>query len=388
MWTIISGILHLALCSVLNRIVTATFFVSLLVLSLSVFVDDFFNHAQANKHVDPGISIGSHVWCDEMHIVGKQVIQVDGRPREAQGVFIYLDVTRPAEAVTIDLSSYGQIRGVHPSQVPFCHNQELLFYSFPGGPREQLYHLFIGGDPPELLADVAYGGDPSQMFTDGALYIIAGAEPSEGGMSSDSHHPIDNCPVTYIKPGYRVVCVDRLNAGNRAMPKAVLDSWPLLRDPNYKVIANLLDDPVYQIPKFLLTQRFDISPDGAYLYTECQTDSSSRDIRYCRYRLDGNKNQWEELFLFWPKLHDWNILAGHSPGIVYATNSGDVFFAPWRHVFIMEGLDIMWRWSAGSHAFSRIPHLDAPTAWSFSPSGKRMSFSDHDYRLALHDLTN
>jgi hypothetical protein len=51
-----------------NKIGTTALVVCLLVLFLYMSVTEALDHARSDQDVfDPGISLGSHVWCDESH---------------------------------------------------------------------------------------------------------------------------------------------------------------------------------------------------------------------------------------------------------------------------------------------------------------------------------
>jgi hypothetical protein len=352
--------------------------------------------------INTGIASGdvNVCWYDATRLVLLKAQPASrSRPYEAEGIF-YIDVKRPTDLQRIDLSPLDPLIQKQISRVS-CQGDALVF-SAPGSQpwTMRLYSLKIGQQP-ELVSDMRAGHVHLQ-----GRYVLGNSRKvvMEPGPLRGTFEGNDNCAIAYVKPGFRVLCWDTWLEHRWPLTRFVLTEYRwqetikvrgedgklkevknpqqplrysggdpiafalLLLDLNNNVLMNLSQDETWGIP----AQAYgllDISPDEKYLYTGCrrkgQQNGSGLD-RVCRYPLDGEPHQWEEVFA---------IDEGHvdqvSIELPNVSNTGDV-------LFVVRGnrrFPGIWRYSAKTKTISQVGHPSEYSGSSFvSPDGKCLAF--------------
>lgn len=341
--------------------------------------------------LNTGVIAGWHTWCDDNHILAKQLEHRNGVTRNANKQFLYFDVNSPSQATQIDLSMYGDdISGIHPFGLPFCRRNEIIFSAYVQKPVPigRVYSLLIGQGKSELLAELPYGRDPSQMFSDGPKYMLATRKGKEDSDGQDNHLPLADCSVSFVRPGYKVMCIDGVSHANIATPKTIVDKdygHLRLRDTEYKLITDLSESTSFEVSRSLGEG---LSPDGRYLYLPCEKRKSTRASKYlsvCRYLLDGGKHEWELVFTFNPTIHERALFSTYSLAwSIIPANSGDVYFIPTVSFLIAYGSSGVWKCSATRHDFTRISVADDHTFIRVSPSGNWISAQGPEKTIVLY----
>lgn len=335
-----------------------------------------------------GILVGDHTWCDDHHVLAKQGSITGPSFRPVEGRFIYFDVTHPSDQKLIDLSKYVPLFGIHPTHVPFCKGNEIVFYRYQqNGPGMiEVYSLNIDKHEIELLAEVLYGGTPSQMSKEDAKYMLASRHPVDIGIVDDNRPVHDECVIGTLKPGYQVVCTDKLAAGNQPLRNTIVVNnfrGLLLKDTKYQTIANLEEDP-----NFWIERRATISPDEEYIYSGCiektTKDRESADLSICHYRLDGIVHTWTKVLSFNAAWNERTFFAKNLvPGNILVAGNGDIYFTIRGSVFIGVIHFGYWKYSAKNRNFAKI----CESCWlSVSPDGQKIALERADHQFVYYEI--
>ena len=286
--------------------------------------------AESNQATYTGIDWAHQplCWVDDTQVVFLQQNKMNLPAEQARPKGLYLfDVTQPAGLHRLDLaplpaSIHEEIGGVE------CQNQTIVFYRYdPGSQTTENYAMRLG-NPPELITK----GQGWQVSIAGQ-YLLSSrpAVPADDTHSARKDHK-EECAMSYLKAGFIVHCWDfflgrrwplakwvladyrwedtltireeggkvKRNIPNPTTPLLGKDGKPLLyglhlRDLTGKILANLNDDPKYAP---WVDYGLPMTPDESYVYAACSERANPIGLAHivCRYRLDGQQHDWEEVF--------------------------------------------------------------------------------------------
>lgn len=353
-------------------------------------------------------------WYDNNRFVALQEKQTGSNAETRWGLY-YIDITqRPIMRIEIDLSSIElseRIRSVS------CQENMILF-NLPGSDRSttKTYSVKIMGKP-ELISEMR----GSAVNLKGRY--VAG---SNLRIHEETIEKTGDCNVKYLKPGFKSICLDNSDYLSWPLEKFIISEYkwsektgsrnengeykmipnpekPLLntgqpseaaiflRDLHGKIIADLSNDPNYDTPRAAFSHfNFTISPDEQYVYAGCRKkettsikykidprrllgDRLARGLdRVCRYRLDGRKNLWEEIFDFDP-----GYLVSAQIEKLSVNEKGDLYFTI-SGTSKPEFLGI-WKYDAASKSLNKLTHpkslMEHNDSWPFpSPDEARFAF--------------
>lgn len=359
-------------------------------------------HAEPQKDppiIDTGIIGSGACWYDtERLIIVKRSPFKAGQESEVEGLYV-LTPTKPREATKIDLFP------VEPELQKWiwdvrCHDGTIVFsVPTPDKKRSRLYGVKIGGRP-ELLVEMR--GAMSQNMSMKGKYVLAYKHMrGNKGVYEDE----DNCVIQFIKPEFKVHCVDARAAlrrwplanfvlaeyqwsdtikvpGPDGQPKVVpnpetqltdKDGKPInyamfLRDFKGATLVNILEDPVFAP---WITDGFVFTADESFMYSACSVRNNPIGLAdgVCRRRLAAGLQLWEEVFRSEiPRKHKASI------SNVKVSPTGDLYFiiggtkAPYHGV---------WKYSTQTKQVTQLTNpgnfYDNPTA--ISPNGRWVAFS-------------
>lgn len=336
-------------------------------------------------------------WCDNEHLLVRktndELYQQTINTTQTVGPenkLYYIDVTGKTPPRVIDLSPFG----TNPNRITLgaCKNNEILIRASDDGAK--LYSLRIGNQP-ELLASFTSGALIDQMYKESARYFLSAYRTGVHGTSPKN----DNCAVSNLNAEYKLLCWEAwLLHSKQALSNYVLatQQWQdeyIYRDKQENVVkvpnpagkspdkalqlklydldqnelANLSHDPVYKA-----SFNVAISPDEKYAYSPCIKKPQNETLladKVCRYRLDGAKHLWEEVFAFDPSGKYQNV----SIQQLNVGPNGDVYFielGPRNHNY---GI---WKFEASTKQIKKItsppPRPDEQPR--VSPDGNRIAF--------------
>lgn len=303
-------------------------------------------------------------WVDDTHVVFLQANRMNLPAELARPKGLYLlSVTKPTSVQRLDLaplpaSIHEEIGGVS------CQDQTIMFYRFdPSSQTTEIYAMRLGS-PPELITK----GQGWQVSVTGR-YLLSSrpAFPAADTQFGRKDHR-EECAVSYLKADFTVLCWDffsgkrwpltkwvladyqwedtltirqkdgtvKRNIPNPTTPVLGKDGKPLLyglhlRDLSGKIVATLSEDPKYRAHAVELL----IRPDEAYVYAPCSERTRRTDdfLGVCRYPIDGQPHEWEEVFRFEDLIRFKESLA--QPTV---TNAGDVYFTVGGNVDPNDGI--------------------------------------------------
>ena len=211
----------------------------------------------------------------------------------------------------------------------FCKNGEILIPAYDDALK--VFRFIIESEPELLVHTTKQGRITLTQLASGSGQYVLSTYRSWGKVADGDKA---KCPAYYIKAGYRQLCWDRWSlytVGETLwlLPNFVLakylwqdeirykdmqGQWVTVTNPaginsvktlqlklydlNQNELADLSHDPVYKASSDVA-----ISPDGKYAYSPCIKRPLKETLladRVCRYRLDGTKLFWEEVFAFDP----------------------------------------------------------------------------------------
>ena len=293
------------------------------------------------------------IWCDDNHLAGSI--------GPAEKKIIYLDVTKPTAPLMIDLSSLGtpQSNAVLLS----CRGEEIAFLiTTPASPP--LYNLKLYRMKPQQTPELVLGMEDNRFaiaaFHSEAKYIVLRGELSKNGVYAGPKE----CKVKYIKQGYRSFCWDSHGKKYWPLSKFVFseNGWsskiwlmgkdgkpvftenpkPPFRDKDGKIVYGWYElhdinsgSVINLYSSVYLTQiSLQFDPDELYAYLPSRRRSEKVFLRranvsktlvdrICRYRLDGSKHEWEEVFVLEQRGHKY--LPDHA-GKLNISRVGDVIY--------------------------------------------------------------
>ncbi|MGE0642353.1 MAG: hypothetical protein AB7P24_01655 [Nitrospira sp.] len=293
--------------------------------------------AQAKSNyevINTGIK-GGGCWYDDSHfIIVKGQQPAPGQEFEMEGLY-YVDPAKPKDLNRIDLSPLEPSLQKHIRDVT-CQEETILFHILTADrTRNQLYTLKLGR-PPLLLAEKPKGFVIPRAVNVKNQYVLGFSSTlKERGLESSATPEAakTDCPFTYIRPPYRVVCLrhDRGTkqtwlVNNTFLTKYIWDetirvgqegayTWvpnpePPLKLPDGTELKQgyLLRDLENRIVQEILTKqgtyRIDeikANPGGSYLYATCSKEGDYNPHRtfygrICRLKLGGTQQQWDEVF--------------------------------------------------------------------------------------------
>jgi hypothetical protein len=265
-----------------------------------------------------------HCWYDDTHVIISQRTRLPGRD-QTEGLFL-LDVTKPRELTRLDLAPLSpdiqrELTGLS------CQDQSIVFYRYlPGRQIRETYTMALG-TAPERLSELR--GDAVSLR---GRYLLGNSAKviRDGGPFQGTFEGNDDCDVRYVRPGFRVLCWDSFQYVNWPLTTFVLSEYrwqesikvhadqgtkiipnprvPLmgkdgkpgphalhLRDLTGHIVATLTDDPRYAP---WLDNGFPVTPDQSFVYATCSERAKPIGLAHivCRYRLDGQQHNWEEVF--------------------------------------------------------------------------------------------
>lgn len=338
-------------------------------------------------------------WVDDTYVVFLQQnkMNLPGEQARPKGLYLF-NVTQPTGVKRLDLaplpaSIHEEIGGVS------CQDQTIVFYRYDTDSQTTENYAMRLGSSPELITK----GRGWQVSVRGH-YLLSSrpAVPAEDTQSGRKDRQ-EECAVSYLKSGFTVNCWDlflglrwpltkwvlaeyrwedtmtvRTEGGTRKQkipnpttPMLGKDGKPLLyglhlRDLTGQIVATLWPDSKYRP----LIEELMITSDEKYLYAPCSERTRRTDdkLGVCRYRLDGQPHEWEELFRS-------DLVERIKSGItkISVTNTGDVYF----HVPAGSPHGGIWRFDAESNKIEQLitdteSHLHKEP--SVSPNGKWVTF--------------
>jgi WD40-like Beta Propeller Repeat len=339
------------------------------------------------------VSGGALIWCDNDHLL-LAATQSSG----VEYPMRLLDLQTMREAPIRMMDSNG--RELTP--IFACKEREFLSYSTDTtNPADRTRQLFVGqlGKPAKRIAHLKVGGRVNLA----QKYIVA----IRRRYATDSGYAIDaDCTISSDSE-YRIFCWDvwdtrlwllsrfviseyvwrdfisveaadgqRRQVRNKEPRLIARDGAPVtrtyqLRDFKNRLAADLESDPVFKIQHLNLA----FNPDETYAYAGCIRKGASRYDEFwsvCRFRLDGNQNNWEEVFVF-----DLARTQKTSLGDLSVGTTGDVYFRlPGASLATHRGI---WKFNAATHQITQITRVanlsQRDTGPSVSPDGKRVAFT-------------
>ncbi|MGN2393207.1 hypothetical protein [Pelomicrobium sp. G1] len=357
--------------------------------------------------INTGIQ-GSGCWYDNERFVVLQGRQAPGTPRfEAQGIF-YFDATKPNSLTRIDLSPL-------PSELQStivridCGEKTILFNvsgSIPSDPSvTRLYALRLG-EAPELIAEMRGLYPPSKAVSLRGRYVVGNSRKMSRGIF-EGH---DDCSPFYLKQDFRALCWNTYGRNLWPLSKFVLaeyrweetiqvkgeddqpktiknpeapllgrDGKPLryalvLYDLEHQVLTNLTDDPGYA-GFGAGVGALAITPDESYAYGVCVKKPIAHGRGWdsvCRYRLDGKRNQVEEVFTIDPD-KKFKVVVIHR---VAVDSRGNVYVA----VTGAKPIDGVLRFHSETQKIERLTVLprSGESRLGVSPDGRWLAFTALD----------
>lgn len=389
-----------------------TVVIMLLLLSVSLLSRAEAKSGSDYTIINTGIKAGG-CWYDDTRFIILQGHQdLSSQSFVVEGLF-YLNVNNPHELKVISLSPLEQTAVSRIYRIK-CVNKGVLFST-----GTKVYSVRIG-EAPELIAEKLDGSIFPDYVNYEAKYVLwprAKLDGNDTGVSPSPDSALKDCRFKYLNAGFQLQCgsfhlkglpsllpqfvfgeyywseIIRVKGAsgqetripNPEPPLKLADGTELkhgylLRDLETRVIQQIkLEQPPYQIYRIPMK----LDPQGEYLYANCSKAGDHGEKHYdaggrvCRYKLDGNKRVWEEVFAVQqsPKelfsLQDLDV-----------NGQGDV-------AVIHRGRDpqSLWKYTASSlkvEFVTRAPFAVVPPllgAPLLSPDGRWISFS---LRSELH----
>jgi hypothetical protein len=272
-------------------------------------------------------------WYDDTRLVLLKGVENLGTPDYRVDGLYYITVSNPRVPVRIDLSPIDRSLQEKIQRIS-CQQNTVLFY-VPGSTAElsRLYSLKIG-KMPELISEMRGGAVNLQgQYVTGVFrkHLAASGSLLQGVGRYEAH---DDCAVSYIKPGFKVLCRDNWMEKGWPLPKFLFtdyqwqetirvqgpdgkEQWvrnpepPLrladrtevaqgyfLRDLENRIVMQIkMEQGQYKMERLFLKP----DPGDQYLYTTCSKHGDSEPAqpfygRVCRFKLDGVNQRWEEVF--------------------------------------------------------------------------------------------
>lgn len=282
--------------------------------------------------INTGIK-GSGCWYDDTRFVLLKGHSESSSQRFVVEGMFYLDVNKPLELKPVDLTPLKPTARQNIYRMR-CLNQTILFSA-----ENQSYSLRIG-NPPELIAERLNKSIYPEYINYEARYVMSPRAKSgrdDTGVSPTQDAALKDCQFSYVKPGYTLHCwhtqlrglpsllprfvfgesywSDTIRIkGTDGQEKRIPNPEPPTKLPdgselkqgyvlydleNHVLLQIKLEQPPYQIYHRHLMK---IDPQGEHLYATCSRAGDHGDKHYteggrvCRYRLDGNNYEWEEVF--------------------------------------------------------------------------------------------
>lgn len=336
---------------------------------------------------------GPYCWYDDTHVIVLQRTRPSHGDLQTEGLFV-LDVMKPHELTRLDLAPLPldvqrEFSGLS------CQDQTIvLSRSLPTPQVPELYTMTLSS-PPERLA--AFRGHSVSLR--GHYLLGSNAKVvNDGGPEQGTFEGRDDCDVRFVRPGFRVLCWDpfqfrgwwpltnwvmaeylrqetiksRTEQGTKRVPNPTppllgKDGKPVaygvhLRDLTGNIVASLMEDSKYAP---WAEYGLPITPDEAYVYAACSKGPRPIGLadRVCRYRLDGQPHEWEEVFRF-------DVAEQLKTGItkISVSDTGDVYFALYGAQAPHDGG--IWRFNATSR---RIEQLTSSSSQSYQDADPSVS---------------
>ena len=289
--------------------------------------------AESNQATYTGIEWANQplCWVDDTHAVflEQNSLQLPAEQARPKGLYV-LDVTTSTGVQRLDLAPLPASVHEEIGGVLSCQDQTIVFYRIQPGSKVTEHYAMRLGHPPELQVQWQWG---KVSLTGRYLLMSRPQMPAERSRQGRGD-ATEDCPVQYMKPGLIVHCWDffsgnrwplakwvlaeyqwedtltirqedgtvKRNIPNPTQPLLGKDGKPLLyglhlRDLTGQIVANLTEDPRYR-PRVIYG--LVITQDEKYVYSPCSEKTRRTDENYgvCRYRLDGQPHEWEEVFRF------------------------------------------------------------------------------------------
>lgn len=259
------------------------------------------------------------------------------------------------------------------------------------------------GHPIELIALLKHQGPHINAR---AKYIVANGFRFWGGRAGEIDHDCAN----YVKPGFKLFCWNIRHRqiwplsrfvlaeyrweetiqvkGEDGQPKTIknpeapLLGWDgkpqryalVLYDLEHQVLTNLTDDPGYA-GFGAGVGALAITPDESYAYGVCVKKPIAHGRGWdsvCRYRLDGKRNQVEEVFTIDPD-KKFKVVVIHR---VAVDSRGNVYVA----VTGAKPIDGVWRFHGKTQKIERLTVLprSGESRLGVSPDGRWLAFTALD----------
>lgn len=275
--------------------------------------------------INTGIK-GGGCWVDDDHFVVEKRVQRQGsQDSDLEGLYS-LDPGQPKSLHSISLAPLEADVQKRVWSVS-CQDSHIIFLA--SGMKEEssrLYRLKVGGEP-ELIVDMRL----PRVSLKGE-YVLGNNRRARTarGPFPGTFEPNADCQLSYSSPAFNVLCSDwwfvqqwpfknfivsayqwrdtigvlgengkRKEIPNPEKPRLDGQGKPkryelFLRDLTGKIIRDLGDDPEYGVmPIEGITTSF----DERYLYIVCgKRGQKFSNVPYvCRYPLDGQQHQWQEV---------------------------------------------------------------------------------------------